>query len=324
MARRRTNDAKEPPSEADGSGLTPLATRPVVVGEVLFDVFPDGSRVLGGAPFNVAWHLEAFGLRPLVVTRIGNDELGDELLATMAGWGMDTAGVQVDPDVVTGQVRVTLDGGSPTFEIAPGQAWDRLDADAAVAAASNVDGALLYHGSLMARSGTGRAALRELRCRIAGPVFMDVNLRDPWWSPGGVGSLLSDARWAKLSADEILRLARTRTDAAPADPEAAAADLARTHDLEQVIVTCGEDGAFLWVDGCWLAGRPPLEVEVVDTVGAGDAFSAVWITGLLEGWSTKATLMRALDFSAALCTVRGATTPDRRIHNRHLEIWKRE
>ena len=308
---------------AEGPVPDPASGRPVLVGEVLFDIFPDGSRVLGGAPFNVGWHLQAFGLEPLVVTRVGDDRLGAEVLEAMAGWGLDRSGVQVDPEAATGRVEVSLDDGAPSFEIVPDQAWDRLDADEAVAAVRGRRPALLYHGSLAARSDPGRSTVRGLRELDGATAFMDVNLRDPWWSRDVVASLLGAARWAKLNDDELRRLAGAEPpDPAAADLELTAAGLADRHDLAQVVVTCGEDGAFLWADGRWVAGRPPLAVKVVDTVGAGDAFSAVWLAGVLGGWPPEVTLARALEFAAALCTVRGATTPDRRIHDRHLEAWE--
>jgi fructokinase len=302
----------------------PAGGRPALIGEVLFDLFPDGRRVLGGAPFNVAWHLQAFGLLPLLVTRIGDDARGEEVHAAMAAWGMDLSGVQIDSRQETGQVRVSLDDGTATFEISPDQAWDLLDADAAVAAIGDAEAALLYHGTLAARSGDGRAAVGAVRdcCRL--PVLVDVNLRDPWWSRGVVAGLLDAARWAKLNDDELSRLGPGTSGPATEGLEAAAAALADRHGLEQVVVTCGEVGAFVWAEGRRLAGRPPAGVEVVDTVGAGDAFSAVWIAGLLRGWSPQIALTRALAFAASVCTVRGATTADRRIHDLHLETWERE
>ena len=86
--------------------------RPLIFGEVLFDAFPDGSRVLGGAPFNVAWHLRALGLDPLLVSRVGADGAGDEVLRAMHDWQLDVSGVQRDPNHPTGRVPVTLEGGS--------------------------------------------------------------------------------------------------------------------------------------------------------------------------------------------------------------------
>lgn len=310
---------------ASGEARSPATIdgRPVVVGEVLFDSFPDGSRVLGGAPFNVAWHLQAFGLQPLVLTRIGDDTLGEEVLEAMAGWGMDCSGVQLDRDAPTGRVRVELDRGAPSFDILPDQAYDRLELDAALRAVSDPGPALLYHGTLIARGETGRTAIRGVREQCRAPVFVDVNLRDPWWEGRVVASLVRNVQWVKLNDDELGRLTGDGAATTETELEGAAAALAARHELAQVVVTCGGRGAFVWTDRRWIAGRPPLAVEVVDTVGAGDAFSAVWIAGSLGGWPPETTLVRALEFAAAVCTIRGATTADRRLHDRHLEVWEK-
>ena len=95
------------------------AKRPVIFGEVLFDRFPDGSTVLGGAPFNVAWNLKALGLDPLLVSRVGRDDLGADILAAMSEWGLDTAGVQTDAGHPTGTVEVTLEDARRLLD----QAW---------------------------------------------------------------------------------------------------------------------------------------------------------------------------------------------------------
>ena len=310
---------------ADGDARPPETVdgRPVVIGEVLFDTFADGSRVIGGAPFNVAWHLQAFGLQPLVVTRIGDDAPGHEVLDAMAGWGMDRTGVQLDRDAPTGRVRVELDRGVPSFDILPDQAYDRLDPDPARDAVRDLGPALLYHGTLIARGEVGRAAVRGVREQCRAPVFVDVNLRDPWWEREVVASLIGNAQWVKLNDDELGRVTGDDVATTEADLESAAAALAAGHGLDHVVVTCGGRGAFVWADRRWIAGRPPLAVDVVDTVGAGDAFSAVWIAGSLGGWPPETTLVRALEFAAEMCTIRGATTADRRLHDRHLEMWEK-
>ncbi len=89
--------------------------RPVIFGEVLFDRFPDGSLVLGGAPFNVAWHLQAFGQAPLLISRVGDDPLGRQVRGAMLDWGMDTAGLQLDSAHATGTVEVRFDHGEPSY-----------------------------------------------------------------------------------------------------------------------------------------------------------------------------------------------------------------
>lgn len=278
--------------------------RPLIVGEVLFDVMPDGNRVLGGAPFNVAWHLEAFGLRPLMITKIGVDESGDEVLAAMASWEMDTSGVQRDDTCPTGRVEVDLDDGEPTFRILPNQAYDHLDRDQALELVTEEACSLMYHGSLISRGEVSRSALDGLTGEAGLPVFVDVNLRDPWWQHEEVAAAVRQARWVKLNETELELLAGA------SDAETATVFRA-DHELNSVIVTRGSRGAVVVDGGGVFEATPPGEVEVVDTVGAGDAFSAVFILGLILGWSTEVTLERALEFAAAVCTVQGATVRDR-------------
>jgi fructokinase len=292
-----------PDSNPSGEGLTGRPGRPLIVGEVLFDVMPDGTRVLGGAPFNVAWHLEAFGLRPLMVTRVGTDDSGDEVLAAMESWGMDTSGVQRDDGRPTGCVQVDLQDGEPSFQILPNQAYDHLDRARAMELVTGEAYSLLYHGSLISRGDVSRAAVDGLKKESKLPVFVDVNLRDPWWDQEDVVASVRQARWVKLNESELDLLSGGSVDGT-------AEAFRANHALDVVVVTRGGRGAVVVDDGGTLDATPPAEVDVVDTVGAGDALSAVFILGLTRGWSTEATLKRALDFAAAMCTVPGATVRD--------------
>jgi len=283
--------------------------RPLVVGEVLFDNMPDGNRVLGGAPFNVAWHLQAFGLRPLVVTRVGADDEGDEALAAMESWGMDTSGVQRDHAHPTGQVKVELDDGEPTFHILPDQAYDRLDGESAAAIIEKEDPSILYHGSLLARGEISASALDRVREIADAPVFVDVNLRDPWWNHIDVLASVSRARWIKVNEAELGLLAGA--------PDLAAAEAFRKdHGLDTIVVTRGGRGADIVDRDGSVKAAAPTKLEMVDTVGAGDGFSAVFILGISMGWPTRTILDRALEFAAAMCTVPGATVSDRGFYSR--------
>jgi fructokinase len=293
---------------SDGRGFD-TSGRPLVVGEVLFDVMPDGDRVLGGAPFNVAWHLEAFGLRPLMITRVGADDEGDEVVAAMESWGMDTSGVQRDRSHPTGKVKVELDDGEPTFHILADQAYDRLDGESAAGLIEEEDPSLLYHGSLLARGETSASALDRVKETAAVPVFIDVNLRDPWWNHVDVLASVSRARWIKVNEAELGLLGGAPD---PATAEAFRSD----HGLDTVIVTRGGMGAEIVNRDGRIEAAAPADIEVVDTVGAGDAFSAVFILGLATGWSAKVTLARSLEFAAAMCTVPGATVRDRDFYSR--------
>lgn len=309
-----------PPPEAPA----PLGGRPVLVGEVLFDRFPDGASVLGGAPFNVAWHLHAFGVEPLLITRIGADDAGRRILDAIRRWGMDTTGVQLDDDAPTGAVDVRLDDGGPSFDIRPDQAYDQLDgglAEAALAAAASTS--LLYHGTLIMRSRRSAAALKSLRTSSALPAFLDVNLRRPWWSVESVRTSLLGTRWVKLNRDELEEL---RPEGVPVgdDPADVATAFRRRYALDRVILTLGADGAIV-SDLAGTVRKPPPAVEhEVDTVGAGDAFAAVTVVGIIHGWSAETALRRAVEFGAFMCTVRGAVVTDVEPYRRFQRRWADE
>jgi fructokinase len=294
--------------------MTGTATdrRPLIFGEVLFDCFPDGTRVLGGAPFNVAWHLQALGFAPLLVSRVGADDPGDEVLQAMRDWRMDVSGIQRDPQHPTGRVTVTLKGGQPSYEILPEQAYDHIAPPAGLPPV-----AFIYHGTLALRDAPARRALDHVCAHSGGPVFVDVNLRAPWWAATAVGELLDAARWCKLNHDELTALA------GPGEPVTAARRLIAHHDLAQVFVTLGAAGAFsLTADGLLANVAPDRNAPVVDTVGAGDAFAAVLIAGLLDGWPLPLTLDRAQQLASAVCGQRGAvpTAPD--LYRSLLSRWK--
>ncbi len=292
----------------------------VVFGEVLFDVFPDGSRVLGGAPFNVAWHLQGFGCRPLLISRLGSDDAGRQVIEAMQQWGMSTDGIQIDERYPTGQVTVELVDGQPEYEIVTDQAYDHIAAADALAALAGVETGFFYHGSLALRSEPSRRAYQAI-CRQFFPRrCVDVNLRPPSTDPELARSLLKGAWWAKLNDIELAELSGQQADD---DLLVRAGALYRDYGLRQLVLTCGADGAFLFTgDEPPLQGRPLVVDAVVDTVGAGDAFSSVSLLGLLLGWSPARTLTAALEFASLVCTVRGATIPDRRQYQDCLQRWQ--
>ena len=299
--------------------VTEQVSRPLVFGEVLFDSFPDGSAVLGGAPFNVAWHLQGFGLAPLFISRIGDDELGERIIAAMSDWGMDLSGMQSDPAHPTGRVVVTFDGQEPRFEIVPEQAYDFVDAAMATDILHKERCALLYHGSLIARHAASRAALDALRAEGL-PLFVDVNLRDPWWQRPWLEDALHRARWAKLNENE-LRILSGQEGPADDDTKSRADSLRGRRGLEVLVVTRGAAGALILSESAVVETVSGSIGEIVDTVGAGDAFSAVTILGVLRDWPLEVLAQRAVDFAAAVCRMRGATASDRELYRRYLQKW---
>ena len=293
--------------------------QPVVIGEVLFDEFPDGTRVLGGAPFNVAWHLAGFGQKPRFISRIGNDGAGREVRAAMSAWGLDTVDVQVDPAAATGRVVISQgDPTQPAYEIHPDQAWDHISPEIS----PPIDpSSLVYHGTLAMRGPRTRAAI-SCCVRQGGPVFVDCNLRPPWWTDTTLSTAVGGARWLKLNEHELkVVLSVLGLPAADTTPEDGAAMLCDTATVCEVIVTLGNDGAVSVTDsGAVHVPSPP--VEVVDSVGAGDAFSAVLILGLVRGWARPLRLQRAAEFAAVVCRERGALVDDPNVYNELLTSWE--
>jgi fructokinase len=299
--------------------MEPLRGRPVILGEVLFDLFPPDISVLGGAPFNVAWHLKGFGLSPLLISRIGKDARGESILSTMQIWDMDTSGIQIDAAHPTGVVRVELEEGQPHFTILPDQAYDFIDPDAALAVLRGQSCSLLYYGTLVGR-GASYAAVQALR-QIVSSVFVDLNLRAPWWKMETVHTLLEGARWVKMNGDELAVIAQLE---APSENslETTAHALCLESGWELLALTLGAQGAWLLNAERTYRGKAVVLEAIVDTVGAGDAFSAVTILGLHRGWSLETTLSRALDFAAALCQIQGASPLDPALYASYLEKWR--
>jgi fructokinase len=283
-----------------------------IFGEVLFDHFPDGRRVLGGAPFNVAWNLAALGADPLLVSRVGTDEEGDSVRNAMRVRGLDTRGLQIGAGERTGRVQVTIEHGEPAYDIVHPAAWDAIEPSDPAPRCG-----LLYHGSLALRGEKSRRALEALRTAGPGTVFVDVNLRDPWWESSAVLSLLEGAHWAKFNESELDLLA-----APGGDLESRARETVDRFGLQALLLTGGESGARLFTaDGQRLETRPAEQVEVVDTVGAGDAFASVALLGILRGWPLQTLLDRAQALASAVVGQRGATAHDPAFYAPFADAW---
>ena len=290
-----------------------MSGRLCIFGEVLFDHFPDGKRVLGGAPFNVAWHLQAFGQMPLFNSRIGCDPEGNEVLTAMQDWGLDTRHLQTDTERSTGWVSISFDDGEPVYDIVAPCAYDAIEAETA-----GVDCQLLYHGSLALREAKSRHTLESLRSGQPKIIFMDVNLRPPWWQRELVLDMVQQADWVKLNDDELARL-----QAAETGDTLRPADFLARHGLKGLVLTHGSRGAELLTHaGEHFEVQPDRDIEVVDTVGAGDAFASVMILGLVNEWPMDLTLQRAQAFASCLVGNRGATVSDIAFYRSFIDEWK--
>ncbi|UOA10055.1 carbohydrate kinase [Methylobacter sp. S3L5C] len=288
-----------------------------IFGEVLIDHFPDGSDVLGGAPFNVAWHLQAFGQAPRFISRIGNDLAGHEIATLMDTWGMNRDAVQKDCKHPTGSVRVIIKDGEPYYDIVADSAYDFIDT--ALLEKKDTAG-ILYHGSLAIRNPVSLAALQVIKASHQGKVFIDINLRQPWWELEILVPLLHDADWVKLNELELAALCPEgfKDQGLEKIMQAFCAQF----DLETLVVTCGAKGAAAYDKQLhFITVEPPASTPVIDTVGAGDAFASVLLLGLSKQWPVEVTLDRAQAFACALVGRRGATVTDKEFYQLFSEQW---
>jgi fructokinase len=236
----------------------------VALGEVLWDLLPTGRRA-GGAPFNFAFHCHQLGHPAVIVSRVGDDDLGRELRAEVLRLGMSDEYIQMDPARPTGTVKVELNAsGEPTFTITDDVAWDYLEWEPRLEALSGSARAVCF-GTLAQRRPVSRESIRRFVGQVRGrcPVVLDLNLRPTAEDPELVLVSLGLADWLKLNEDEARRVS------------------ANLH-VPLVCRTRGADGCDLHTLGrvIEIAGIP---VPVADTVGAGDAFTAALLTQTLEG-----------------------------------------
>ena len=280
-------------------------TEVLCVGEVLWDSLPEG-LFLGGAPFNVACHLRATGAPVAMVSRIGSDRLGNEVLRRAARYGVSTDLIQSDAELATGFVRVDIDpSGNPSYEILAPAAWDAIETnDELVARAQNARA--IVFGTLAQRNSISRETIRALWKTEALIVF-DVNLRAPFEDRAIVEESLQRADVVKLSAEELERVAEWFD--LRGEFEARIRALATAFGCDVVCVTRGSEGAAL-LHGDAFTEHPGYEVEVKDTVGAGDAFLAVLLAGLLSGATDAALLQHANMIGAYVTTQYGAVPAD--------------
>jgi fructokinase len=259
--------------------------RPVVVGlgELLWDCF-DESRRPGGAPANVAFHAEQIGCRGIVCSRVGCDPLGDELIGFLAAQGLATDWIERDADHPTGTVTVdTTRADHPEYTIHQHVAWDHLELDAALEQLM-ADAAAVCFGTLAQRAPVSRETIHRA---LAGTppgclVVCDVNLRQHWYDRQVLERSLAAAGLVKLNDHEVTVLAEV-LGAASAEHVPFAREIRQRFDVDTVCITRGERGCLL-VSADEVVDAPGTAVDVVDSVGAGDAFTAAWIAGRLRRW----------------------------------------
>ncbi len=302
----------------------------VVFGETLVDDYLT-EQIVGGAPFNVARHLAAFMEPQLMITRIGDDKHGSVVRAEFERFAMSEAGLQVDQIEETGRVVVerTLQGNR--FVILPGQAYDYIHPEQAIAALDQVEPSALYFGTLAQRSPRSRDTLMVLLEASNATRFLDLNLREGQVDERCVFNALHAADVVKVNEEELQKLFAWYFSIDPEGPpltseevRAACMALVQMFELEALIVTLGHRGSgYFGGDGTIIVNRDnPQPPFVIDTIGAGDAFSAIYLLGRARGWPLEQTLTRANEFAGAICALAGAIPRDMNFYDKWLARWR--
>jgi fructokinase len=304
----------------------------LIYGETLIDEFPQ-QKILGGAPFNVASSLSLLGARPLMLGRVGRDRNGDAILEACARAGLSVEGMQIDGQHPTGRVLVELtpavdvsDGVAHRFAILNDQAYDYIDVDPIATLLGKyfqeTPPDLIYFGSLIQRNAVSQStliALLEAEFTEGATKFLDLNLRDGQFSLDTVISSLNYCDILKLNEDELQFVIQH------ACPETVDLELTINEQslrracevvmaeyyMQAIIITLGAHGYFyLDANGECLYSltEAPIEISIVDTVGAGDAFAAAFIFGWQANWALEKSLSAAHNFASAICAVRGAVS----------------
>jgi len=280
--------------------------RPVIgLGEILWDVFPDGPR-FGGAPANFACHAAALGAEAHMVGAVGCDELGRRALAELKQRGVQTGAVACDRKRPTGTVTVTLDPqGHASYTFAADTAWDALAWTQQLAELA-AEAAAVCFGTLGQRSECSRRTIQRFVAATPPETLrlLDVNLRPPFYDDAVIHESLRLANVLKLNDDELPVVGRLcGLDGPPIELMRA---LAGRFELQAVAFTRGAKGAVL-LRGEQLSEHPGVETQVVDTVGAGDAFAAALAIGLLENRDLDVINRQACRIAAFVCSQSGAT-----------------
>lgn len=277
----------------------------VGIGEALWDILPEG-RKIGGAPANFAYHVSQFGYRSCAVSAVGNDEPGQELRRQFLAKGVRHSLEEVP--FPTGTVGVTLDGaGIPAYEIRRDVAWDNIPFTAELEALARHTRAVCF-GSLAQRSPVScRTIGRFLETMPDGEgqyKIFDINLRQRFYSQQIVEKSLERCNILKIN-DEELAVISSMYGMEGMPPEGQCRALLEKYGLRAVILTCGAVGSHVFTPGAMSYAATP-HVEVADTVGAGDSFTASFLAALLAGRSIREAHGLAVEVSAYVCTQHGA------------------
>lgn len=277
----------------------------VGIGEVLWDILPEGKK-LGGAPCNFVYHVSQFGLDSRAVSAIGEDILGKEIITTL-----DQKGIKYHIDIVpfpTGTVQVELDSnGKPQYEIKENVAWDNIPFTASLETLAKKTRAVCF-GSLAQRNAVSRDTINSFLDAIPRDkevlITFDINLRQNFYTKEIISNSLERCNILKIN-DEELEIVSRLFGLPDVDFQDKCRLLVREYNLKMLILTWGIKGSYIFTPDN-ISFQPTPRVEVADTVGAGDSFTAAFVASILKGKSIPEAHRRAVEVSAYVCTQKGA------------------
>lgn len=278
------------------------------MGELLWDMLPSGPQ-MGGAPANFACHAKALGADAMVVSGVGDDPLGHEIIWRLETLGVETCGITMDPAHATGRVDVELGaGGQPSYTIHADAAWDHSKVSPELLKMAEDADAICF-GTLGQRGPVSRATIRSLLGRANPDCLrvLDVNLRQDFFSQDLIHESLLMANVVKLNEDE-LRMVSPMLGIPGTTLEAQLAGLLERYGLRLAACTRGGEGSLLH-DGQMCHAHPGRETRIADTIGAGDSFTSALTLGLLKGWPLVQIAETANSVAAHVCSCTGAIPP---------------
>lgn len=277
----------------------------VGIGEILWDCLPEGKR-LGGAPANFAWHIAQAGLDSCVVSAIGEDQAGDEILQSLENKGLNDHITRTP--YPTGSVDVELDNrGIPRYHIREQVAWDYIPYTPEVESLAARTTAVCF-GSLAQRHPVSRATIDSFLDRMPDGEeqykIFDMNLRQNFYTEEILRNSMNKCNVLKLNDEELLTVGQWLRYSA-SDRRETCRQIRTDYRIKILILTCGTEGSYIFTPD-EESFYPTPSVRVCDTVGAGDSFTAAFCAGLLKGLSLSEAHRKAVEISAYVCTCKGA------------------
>lgn len=277
----------------------------VGMGEALWDVLPEGKKI-GGAPANFAYHVSQFGLPSCVVSAIGDDALGKEIIENFTSKGLDQLIAEVP--YPTGTVQVEIDQtGIPLYDIKENVAWDNIPYTEHLDALAKRTKAICF-GSLAQRNVVSRETINHFLDTMPKDddslIVFDVNLRQGFYNKEILCKSMQNCNILKINDEELITVSRM-FGYPGIDLQDKCWILLGKYNLKMLILTCGINGSYVFTPGN-VSFQPTPKVEVADTVGAGDSFTAAFIASILKGKSVTEAHSIAVKTSAFVCTQKGA------------------